>query len=198
LSTQIDEKMSDEELCLLAASGAAGAEELLISRYIRTVRMSARPFFLTGGDGEDLIQEGMLGLLVAVRSYRSDKNTAFKTYAEVCIKRRIYSAIRTAAAEKNLPLNKAISFNPLSFSDSEETVLSEQSVPDPEEVLIGREQAKERVLQLGNDLSDMESAVLELYLLGLSQREIAVKLGKNVKSVDNAVQRIRQKAMRIL
>ena len=198
MNTQIDAKMSDEELCVLAGDGVCGAEEMLISRHIRTVRMCARPFFLAGGDGEDLIQEGMLGLLNAVRSYRADKKTAFKTYAEVCIRRRILSAVRTDAAEKNLPLNKAISYHPLSFFGSEETALSEQSVPDPEEVLIGREQAKERALQLGNDLSDLESAVLELYLQGLSQREIAARLGKSVKSVDNAVQRVRQKAVRIL
>lgn len=190
--------MSDEELCMLALSGSSGAEELLISRHIRTVRMCARPFFLAGGDGEDLIQEGMLGLLNAVRSYRADKNTAFKTYAEVCIRRRIISAIRSDAGEKNLPLNKAISYHPLSFFGSEEVSLSEQSVPDPEEVLIGREQAKERVLQLSNGLSEFELSVLELYLQGLSQSEIAATLGKTVKSVDNAVQRVRQKAVRII
>jgi RNA polymerase sporulation-specific sigma factor len=188
---------SDEDLSALAASGSAQAEEILITRYAQLVRVCARPYFLAGGDGEDLIQEGMLGLLSAVREYRADRNTAFKTYAEICIRRRLISAVRSYARDKNLPLNKAISYQPLSFCPGGEDALSDQSVPNPEEVLIGREQANERTAQLKSRLSAFEAKVLSLYLQGLSCGEIAVKLNRSYKSVDNAVQRVRHKAVRI-
>ncbi|MBR2521090.1 MAG: sigma-70 family RNA polymerase sigma factor [Oscillospiraceae bacterium] len=159
------------------------------------VRACARPYFLAGGDSEDLIQEGMLGLLNAVRDYRADRNTAFRTYAQICIKRRLISAIRSDARYKNLPLNKAVSYHPFSF-DCEDSI-PQQSVPDPEEVLIGQEQADERTAQLKKELSGLEEKVLELYLDGYSCSEIAHSLGREIKAVDNAIQRVRRKALRL-
>ena len=154
---------SDEDLSALAASGSAQAEEILITRYAQLVRVCARPYFLAGGDGEDLIQEGMLGLLSAVREYRADRNTAFKTYAEICIRRRLISAVRSYARDKNLPLNKAISYQPLSFVRRRK-MRCRIKCAESEEVLIGRERANERTAQLKSRLSAFEAKVLSLYL----------------------------------
>ena len=178
----------DEELCLLALSGDRVAEEVLVTRYNRLVRICARPFFLAGGDSEDLIQEGMFGLLKAIREFDSERDASFRTFAEVCIRNRIRSAVTAASRGKHAPLNDSISLE----HDMDTDVLN-HSQDSPEEVLIDREEYLERMESLKLRLSGFESTVLVSYLRGLSYQEIADQLHRPRKSVDNAVQRIRQK-----
>lgn len=189
-------QLTDEQLCQLAASQAESqAEELLVSRYTRLVRMGARPLFLAGGDSEDLIQEGMLGLLKAIRTYDPARQAQFRTYADICIRSQLLSAIRKAACDKHSPLNDYISFETPLFDTL--VFLADQK-DDPETVLIGKEEWKERMGALKDQLSGFETDILHLYLNGYSYTEIAQRAGKTPKSVDNAVQRIRRKVARQL
>lgn len=188
--------LTDEVLCMQATSGDRIAEEQLILRYNRLVRICARPYFLAGGDSEDLIQEGMLGLLSAIRVFDGKKEASFRTYAEVCVKNRIFSAIRAAFRDKHAPLNSYISFETPSFGEDAEFYTystSQFQQENPESILIGREELQERMDALKDQLSDFEAEILGLYLTGLSYSEIAVKANKTPKAVDNAVQRIRRK-----
>lgn len=180
---------SDELLCMLAASGDCIAEETLVMRYNRLVRICARPFFLAGGDSEDLLQEGMLGLLTAVREFDVQREVQFRTYAEVCIRRRLLSAIRAAGRDKHNPLNYSLSLEINGTADSVDC-WKQQS---PEELLIDREVLRERMDRLYGELSKLESLILGHYLNGLSYLEIAREIDRPQKSVDNAVQRIRRK-----
>ncbi len=183
--------LPDGELCRRAACGEPRAEEELVSRYGRLVRVCARPLFLAGGDSEDLIQEGMLGLLSAIRSYDAGRPASFRTYAEICIRSRLATAVRAAQRDKHLPLNHSVSFEtPLFDGTSAYLFSSEES---PEDVIIGREALQERLDALRDQLSDFESEILSYYLGGLSCVEIARRVGRPPKSVDNAVQRIRRK-----
>ena len=179
-----------------AAGGDAEAEETLVTEYARLVRACARPYFLAGGDGEDLIQEGMLGLLSAVRTFDPAKGVKFSSYAEFCVRRRIYSAIRSASGYKHTPLNSYISLESPQFDES--NAQNAYYLRDPEDFVIARENAVEVARLLYGALSRLESGVLELYLEGMSYQEMAVRLGKSSKSVDNAVQRIRKKLAQIL
>ena len=183
--------VSDEQLCLAAKEGSTQAEEILALRYHRMVRSVARPFFLAGGDSEDLLQEGMFALVKAMREYDPGRDTSFHTFAETCIRNRIYTVLKSAASGKNSPLNQAIPLNP-SFLE----VNSFFAQPDPEVLLIDREKAQLLLTDLRRQLSAFESEVLGYYLDGLSCREIAKLSGKPPKSVDNAVQRIRRKVAR--
>ena len=171
-------------------------EESLVSEYGRLVRACARPYFLAGGDSEDLIQEGMLGLLAAIRTFDPAKGVKFSTYAESCIKRRIYSAIRKASGYKHTPLNNYTSLESPRLDESNTS--SAYSLRDPEDFVIARESAGEVTKLLYGALSRFESGVLELYLEGMSYDEMAARLSKPNKSVDNAVQRIRKKLAQIL
>jgi len=184
------------ELAQKAAAGDTEAEETLVSEYSRLVRACARPYFLAGGDSEDLIQEGMLGLLSAVRTFDQDRGIKFATYAEFCVRRRIYSAIRSASGNKHTPLNSYISLESPQLDESNTT--SAYYLRDPEDFVIARESAGEVERLLYGALSRFESGVLELYLDGMSYKEMAVRLGKSSKSIDNAVQRIRKKLAQIL
>lgn len=176
--------LSDEDLCLLAAKGDAEAEEALILRYGRVVRVCARPLFLVGGDSEDLIQEGMLGLLDAIRQFDPQRDASFRTFAEVCVRNRLRSAVRADARSKNQPLN---------FSVSLDEAEGESTLPlSPEEMMIDQESRQERLARL----SPFENQVLSLYLTGASYEDIAQRLQRSAKSVDNAVQRIRRKLAR--
>ncbi|MCI8868953.1 MAG: sigma-70 family RNA polymerase sigma factor [Lawsonibacter sp.] len=189
-------RLSDEALCQLASSGRPQAEEELVRRYGRVVRIFARPLFLAGGDSEDLIQEGMLGLLTAIRGFDPEKAASFHTYAEICIRSRLVTAVRAAQRDKHLPLNHSISFEtPLFDGTSAHLFSSEES---PEDVVIGREELQERLNALKGQLSGFESEILSYYLGGLSCAEIAGRIGRTAKSVDNAVQRIRRKMARQL
>lgn len=184
-------EQSDEALCRLAARKDAQAEELLILRYMRFARACARPYFLAGGDSEDLLQEAMFGLLSAIRSFDEAREASFRTFAEVCIRNRIRSAVAAAAREKHTPLNRSIS-----LEGSAEPLFPHAT--GPEDDLIGREEDEERLAGLRSRLSPLERRILVLYLDGCSYREIARQTGKSEKSVDNAVQRIRRKAAEYL
>ena len=184
--------LTDEELQTLAAQRESGAEEALAERYSRLVRACARPFFLHGGDSEDLIQEGMLGLLSAIREYDAEKGASFKTYAEICIRNRIQSAIRSAARKKHAPLNDGVSLDEI-LSDESQSLGSQYFQRSPEEQVLARETEKEFISAYSQRLSKLEAQVLSLYLDGLSYQEMAAALDRDTKAVDNAVQRIRKK-----
>ncbi|MBR4656715.1 MAG: sigma-70 family RNA polymerase sigma factor [Oscillospiraceae bacterium] len=178
--------LSDLEL-LARSSGSHDAMRALIIRYTRLVRICARPLFLAGGDHEDLVQEGMIGLLDAIRSFEPDTGTPFESYAAICIRRRMISAVRSASARKHAPLNDSV---PLGGSCMSST--------DPEAEFIDREAHQARLNALYPVLSPIEESVLRLYLEGCSYREIAQRVNRPQKSVDNAIQRIRRKATKII
>jgi RNA polymerase sporulation-specific sigma factor len=185
---------TDEKLCCNAAQGDSQAETELVRRYGQLVRACARPLFLAGGDSEDLIQEGMLGLLTAIRSFDPGRDAAFRTYAEICVRSHLYTAIRAAQGSKHAPLNHSVSFEPPLFDGMNSHLFL--SVESPEDVIIGREELKERLDALKGQLSELEAQILPPYLNGLSCREIAERVGRSQKSVDNAIQRIRRKVAR--
>ena len=187
------ETLSDEQLCAACQSGNKNAEEILASRYHRLVRSIARPYFLAGGDNEDLLQEGMLGLVKAMREYDPQQTASFYTFADVCIRRRLYSVLKAAVSGKHQPLNQAIPLNP-SFFD----VSLAFAQDDPEVLLINREKAAGLLEYACKQLSAFEAEILGYYLDGLTCREIAGTVGKPPKSVENAVQRIRRKIGRQL
>ena len=189
--------LSDEALCALASGGDRQAEEILVTRYHRLVRAIARPYFLAGGDSDDLIQEGMMGLMKAVREFDCSKEASFRTFAEVCIRNRVFSALRSAAREKHSPLNQSISLEtPFFDSNAYAAVNGHSFSTDPEELIILRENAERDLLRINQQLSPLERRVLSLYLDGMTCGEIADRLNKPAKSVENAVQRIRRKAAR--
>ena len=191
--------LSDEELCTRAAAGDRVAEETLVTRYNRLVRRCARPYFLVGGDSEDLTQEGMVGLIKAVREYDAGKAAAFRTYAEICIRNRLYSVLRAAAREKHQVLNQSISLDTPDFdSNSYTSGTNHLEQRNPEDDVIDREHTAALLSGVRKQLSEFEAKILEYYLDGLSCREIAETVGKSPKSVDNAVQRIRRKVARQL
>lgn len=181
---------------ILAREQADGAEEALAERYVREVRMCARPYFLIGGDSEDLIQEGMLGLLSAIREYDREKGASFKTYARTCIHNRIRSAVRSARRLKNAPLNDGVSLDDV-LSDESQSLGTHYYARSPEEQVLARETENEFISAYSRCLSKLEAEILDLYLDGLTYEEMAVTAGRDVKAVDNAVQRIRRKLARL-
>ena len=188
------ECLPDEDLCALAKAGDRGAEEILVARYNRLVRTCARPYFLVGGDSEDLTQEGMVGLIHAVREYDAAKDASFRTFAEVCIRNRLYSVLRDAVRDKHLPLNQSVPLDtPYFDSNSYTSGTHHLAQLNPEEFLIDREHTAALLAGVRKQLSEFEAKILGYYLDGLSCREIAGTVGKPAKSVDNAVQRIRRK-----
>ena len=188
------ERQPDEELCLLAAAGNRLAEETLVTRYNRLVRTCARPFFLAGGDSEDLTQEGMVGLITAVREYDARKEASFRTFAEICIRSRLYSVLRASARDKQQPLNQSLSLDDSHFDSNPLTSgTSNLAQRNPEDFLIDREHTAALLSGVRKQLSEFEAKILGYYLDGLSCREIAKTVGRPPKSVDNAVQRIRRK-----
>lgn len=197
---EIYSNLTDNELLSMAEFGDRIAEDQLALRYTRLVKICSRPYFLVGGDGEDLIQEGMLGLLSAIREFDISMNTSFKTYAEVCVKRRIYSAIKGASRKKHEPLNDMVSFEDVLSDESNSSAVSygEAYRRSPEEQVLARESVGEIIQTYSQCLSKFEVEILNLYLSGLSYSEIAELCGKTDKSVDNAVQRIRRKLERNL
>ena len=182
------EQMSDEALCTALQNGTSAAGDILAHRYRKLVRCCAHPYFLAGGDSEDLLQEGMFGLIKAMREFRADREASFQTFAEVCIRSRLCSVIRASRAGKHSPLNESVPLNAF-LLDAQ----PQYSQLDPEDLLIDREKAAALLNQVRSQLSELEVRVLDLYLDGCRCGEIAATVGKSYKSVDNAVQRIRRK-----
>lgn len=190
-------ELDDLELQALAVSGDRDAEETLAERYLRLVRICARPLFLAGGDSEDLIQEGTFGLLSAIRRYDRQDGASFATFAEHCIRMRLLSAIKSASRLKHFPLNDGISLEQLSEDPGTDILsLPELVRHNPEDLILAKESKEELQAAFSRCLSKFEIKVLDLYLEGLSYREIAERLCRDAKSIDNAVQRIRQKLAR--
>ena len=186
--------LSDNDLQRLALEGDRSAEEVLASRYMQLVRACARPLFLAGGDSEDLSQEGMFGLLSAIREFDPAQGVSFRSFAEHCIRMRLYSAVKTASRRKHLPLNSSMPLEHLSEDPgSHLSAANELFRRSPEDLVLARESKEELKELFARCLSQMEKQVLDLFLDGLSYRDIARVLDKDVKSVDNAVQRIRRK-----
>ena len=185
------ETLKDEELISLSRAGNHSAEEALILRYTSYVRSFARPYFLAGGDSEDLIQEGMIGVVKAISGFDADASVSFKTFAAMCIRNRIYSAIRHSMRDKNRPLNNYISIG--GEEDESVAAQSPDKTVDPAEQIIGEESYRELLEAAEKLLSGFERQVLELYLKGLSYAEISKSVGKPQKSVDIAISRMRRK-----
>jgi RNA polymerase sporulation-specific sigma factor len=196
------ENMEDEAVVELARAGDTEALEFLINKYRNFVRAKARSYFLIGADREDIIQEGMIGLYKAVRDFRSEKLSSFRAFAELCVQRQIITAIKTATRQKHIPLNSYVSLNkPIYDEDSDRTlldVISGTKVSDPEELVIHREEFGDIEEKMGQLLSELEWRVLVSYLDGKSYQEIADELGRHVKSIDNALQRVKRKLERYL
>lgn len=194
--------LTDEELVALAKQFDSAASDELYHRYKNIVRGKARPYFLAGADRDDLIQEGMIGLFKAIRDYNFEKNDSFRPFAEICIVRQILTAIKQATRFKHLPLNKYESlYSTVYDEDSEKQlmdVISISSALDPEELYIKQELSRSVEEAVNSSLTPLERAVLECFLDGLSYSEIASELDHSVKSVDNALQRIRKKLEKIL
>ena len=189
--------LPDESLSDLARRGDRDAEEILVKRYNRLVRQLARPFYLAGGDSDDLIQEGMIGLICAVREYDGQRAASFRTFAEICIRNRLYSAVRAAARDKHTPLNQSVPLE-MPFFDGQSSCFGAMAGENPEDLIIGRERVQDALSDVRKQLSDFEAKILGYYLDGLTIREMAKAVSRSPKSVDNAVQRIRRKAARHL
>ena len=192
--------LPDETLLGCSRAGEESAEEALILRYRRTVRILVRPYFLAGGDSEDLVQEGMIGLLSAMREYDPGGGAPFRSYAELCIRRRVISAAKSASRLKHSPLNDGISLEEILSDENQRVSLFVERRFDrsPEDLLLARERECDFVFACSRYLSAFEKKICRYYLDGLSYEEIASKTGRSVKSVDNAVQRIRKKMGRHL
>ena len=189
---------TDEELCAMGAQGVRAAEEVMVARYRTFVRACARPLFLTGGDSEDLTQEGMVGLLMAIREYDPQKAATFRTFAEICIRNRLYSALRADGREKHALLNQSVSLDNPFFDSNSYTFGARSGVShvDPADLIAGRDYVDRVLEKTRQQLSEFEAKILGYYLEGLSCGEIAATVGKSPKSVDNAVQRVRRKVAR--
>jgi len=196
------EEMADEQIVDHARLGDRIAEEYLINKYKNFVRAKARSYFLIGADREDIIQEGMIGLYKAIRDFKPDKLASFRAFAELCITRQIITAIKTATRQKHIPLNSYVSLNkPIYDEESDRTlldVLSGNKVTDPEELVISREEFVDIESKMGEFLSELEREVLNAYLDGKSYQEIAQELNRHVKSIDNALQRVKRKLERYI
>ncbi|MEM1505645.1 RNA polymerase sporulation sigma factor SigH [Domibacillus sp. 8LH] len=194
--------LSDEQLVELVHQGNSEALDFVIHKYRNFVRAKARSYFLIGADKEDIVQEGMIGLYKAVRDYKGDKLSTFRAFAELCITRQIITAIKTATRQKHIPLNSYVSLDkPIYDEESDRTlmdVLTGTKASDPQELIINREQFSSIEGKVNELLSDLERRVLALYLDGRSYQEISEQLNRHVKSIDNALQRVKRKLERYL
>jgi RNA polymerase sporulation-specific sigma factor len=194
-------ELEDLQLVLRARNGDGSAMDVLIRRYTGFVRLKASSYFLAGGDSEDLIQEGLIGLYKAVRDFRADKETSFRSFAELCVTRQIITAIKTATRFKHAPLNTYVSFSHTPAgqeADSECTLgdaLPGPSVDEPSVCVISTEELQSLVFTLGTGLSKLESDALRLYLEGSSYEEMAMELDCDTKTIDNALQRVKRKVL---
>lgn len=196
------EEMTDEEIVALAQQSDGAALEYLLNKYKNFVRSKARSYFLIGADHEDIVQEGMIGLYKAIRDFRPDRLASFRAFAELCITRQIITAIKTATRQKHIPLNSYVSLNkPIYDEESDRTlmdVITEDALSNPESMFIDREDLNAIQGRIGEMLSDLEKQVLELYMDGKSYQEISEEMGRHVKSIDNALQRVKRKLSKYL
>ena len=194
-------ELEDLQLVVKARNGSKPALEQLMRRYHGFVRLKASSYFLAGGDADDLIQEGMIGLYKAVRDFRHDKETSFRSFAELCVTRQIITAIKTATRFKHAPLNTYVSFShtPAGQESDGECCLGDAlpgpSVDDPSVCVISTEELQSLVFTLGTGLSRLEADALRLYLEGCSYEEMADELGCDTKTIDNALQRVKRKVI---
>lgn len=194
---------SDEELIEKYHTGDERACDILLERYKNLVRKKAKAMFIAGGDSDDLIQEGMIGLYKAIRSYSEEKEASFMTFASMCINRQMCSAVSAANRKKHNPLNSYVSFYaPVTGEEGSETVISDilisEKEQNPEDIIIQQERADSIENKIYAQLSDFELQVIKCYMKGDGYVEIASKLGKTPKSIDNALQRIKTKVLNVL
>ena len=191
------DNMADEDIIDAVRAGHPLALEFLISKYKNFVKSKARTYFLIGADRDDIVQEGMIGLFKAIRDYDKAKLASFRSFAEICITRQIITAIKTATRQKHIPLNSYISLNkPVFEQESDRTlmdILEGTKDPDPLEIFIGREEVVHMEFQIGEMLSELEWKVLRRYVEGKSYQEISAEIHRDVKSIDNALQRVKKK-----
>ena len=196
------EQMTDEEIVLIAQGGCQTAFEHLLLKYKNLVRTKARTYFLVGADHEDIVQEGMIGLFKAIRDYKSDRQSSFKCFADLCITRQILTAIKTATRQKHLPLNEYVSLDkPIYDEESEKTLMDtikEEHLLNPESMIISREDMDSMRDKLSSILSKLELDVLYKYIEGKSYQEISNETGHHTKAIDNALQRVKKKLQKIL
>lgn len=196
------EGLSDEEIVELVHRGDSQALEFLINKYKNFVRAKARTYFLIGADREDIVQEGMIGLYKAIRDYKEDKLSSYKAFAELCVTRQIITAIKTATRQKHIPLNSYVSLDkPIYDEESDRTlldVIAGTKSLDPQDLIINQERFGDMEHKMSELLSGLERQVLNLYLDGRSYQEISEELNRHVKSIDNALQRVKRKLERYL
>ena len=194
--------LTDEQIVELCHRGDSFAEEYLLNKYKNFVRSKSRSYFLIGADHEDIVQEGMIGLYKSIRDFKPEKLSSFRAFAELCITRQIITAIKTATRQKHIPLNSYISLNkPLYDEESDRTLLDvimEGRTSNPEDLIINRENLGNIHAKINEVLSGLEQEVLSAYLDGKSYQEIADTLGRHVKSIDNALQRVKRKLEKYL
>lgn len=195
-------ELEDEEVVKYVHEGEVQALDYLINKYRSFVRAKARTYFLIGADREDIVQEGMIGLYKAIRDFQSDKLSSFKAFAELCVTRQIITAIKTATRQKHIPLNSYVSLDkPIYDEESDRTlldVIAEHDTSDPEKLMVDREKYVDMEGKMEELLSELEREVLHLYLDGQSYQEISLQLNRHVKSIDNALQRVKRKLERHL
>ncbi len=200
-SQKAQRELEDLQLVMRARNGDGGALDTLMRRYTGFVRLKASSYFLAGGDSEDLIQEGLIGLYKAVRDFRADKETSFRSFAELCVTRQIITAIKTATRFKHSPLNTYVSFSHTPAGQDSEgdctlgDALPGPSVNDPSVCVISTEELQSLVFALGTGLSKLEADALKLYLEGRSYEQMAEDLGCDTKTIDNALQRVKRKIL---
>ncbi|MDF2872546.1 MAG: hypothetical protein K0R05_4121 [Anaerocolumna sp.] len=203
---KIWDQLSDDEIISMIHGGDSYAMDFMLTKYKSLVKNKAKALFLIGGDKEDLIQEGMIGLYKAIRDYDTDKDSTFYSFADLCISRQIYTAIKASNRKKNIPLNTYVSLYAPAYSenadqDEKETladIMSQNKISNPEELVIDKESTSMLEYELVRHLSQFEKSVLDLYLHDYSYLQIADKLKKEPKSIDNALQRIRLKLNTVL
>jgi RNA polymerase sporulation-specific sigma factor len=194
---QID-NATDEELVAFYQEGHQPAVETLLNRYRNFARMKARSYFLAGADKDDIVQEGMIGLYKAIRDYAADRQASFRAFAEICITRQIITAVKTATRQKHVPLNSYVSLSkPIAAEEDPDWVLQDiiqaPQIADPAEMVISHDELRSIKIAFAEILSDFEAEVLHMYVEGKSYQEIAKRLSRHVKSIDNALQRIKRK-----
>lgn len=195
------ENSSDENLIEQVRLGNLGAQDYLLEKYRNLVSMKANKFFLIGAESDDMIQEGMIGLFKAIQSFDLEKNNSFKTFANLCIERQLITAIKTSNRQKHIPLNSSFSLNREAFEDDDTSLLEiidSKVMEDPLETITKKEYFESIENKIDSKLSSFEKKVLDRYVQGESYVDIANKLNSPVKSVDNAIQRIRKKAIKCL